>query len=143
MTSGRNWKVVVADDNGIVLEVLRCFVQEIFGPLAEVSCASDGEEAYRLLSDGPVDLLLTDYDMPRMNGGQLAARLASEGRLKTLPVLIVTGGFHADEDPHLAKAGVTHFLRKPFTLNELRGSVLEVMGLPETAPMPDGPAVRL
>ena len=135
----RPWRIVLVDDDADCRNVLQLVVQEIFGPNAQVICASDGEEAYALLLEAPADLLLSDFNMPRLNGGELTSRLASDGLLQRLPVLILTGGIEAAHDPRLTQAGVRSILMKPFTIAQLRRSVLDVLGLPEATALPSSP----
>ena len=53
--------------------------------------AGDGEEAWRMILEDAPDLVLCDYEMPRMNGFELLSRLRKDERLRSVPVIILTG----------------------------------------------------
>ncbi|MBY9064770.1 response regulator [Sphingomonas yunnanensis] len=117
--------VLLVDDE----ELVRAGTAEMLRDLGhQVTEASDGAAALAALDDGlPVDAVLTDYMMPRMNGAELAA--AVHRRRPDLPVLVVTGyagGDLALELPQLAK---------PFRRADLAGAL--------TALTSDGKVVRL
>jgi CheY-like chemotaxis protein len=111
---GGAFRVLVVDDD----EGVRLFLSLI---LSEEGCrvlsASDGVEGLEILRFHPVDLLITDYNMPRMNGLDLISW--SRMRLPEVPAVLVTG----QEDPALEAAaracGALRVFLKPLTLDEL------------------------
>lgn len=121
-------RLVLADDNTDMLSVLAPRLQALFGPEAQVHCAGDGEEAYRLLLQEPAQLLVTDFAMPRLDGGGLIERLAGEGRLQGLAVLVITGGVDAVQRGRLTQAGAGCILEKPFSDAELHRALLQALG---------------
>jgi CheY-like chemotaxis protein len=111
---GREIRVLVVDDD----EGVRLFLSVI---LSEEGCrvlsAPDGAEGQEILRIHPVDLLITDYNMPRMNGLDLISW--SRLRLPEVPAVLVTG----QEDPALEAAaracGALRVFLKPFPIEEL------------------------
>jgi len=94
-----------------------------------IETASSGEEALRRLSQGGVDLLVTDFVMPGLDGLQLMNRALEmdpklEGR-----VLIVTGGMYGRIDA-LAFAAATDVLTKPFHIGQLLNAVQTLLARP-------------
>jgi CheY-like chemotaxis protein len=116
---GRCLAVLVVDDN----EMMRSFLTRILQPEGwRVYTAVDGIDALALLETGiPVDVVVSDVMMPRMNGHQLAAELTR--RFPRLPLLLISGA-------HLAGVTTcqTQLLPKPFTPMALMSSIREVLG---------------
>ncbi len=74
--------IICVDDEMMVLDVLKVWMQEIFGETYAVECAESGEEALEVISDclengRRVCLVITDYNMPGIKGDELISRLAS------------------------------------------------------------------
>lgn len=126
----KNWRIVVADDEPECLSLMIEVVLGTFGRNAKVLGAPDGEAAYELIKERTAHLVLSDYNMPRLSGGDLAARLAAEGRLPALPFIIITGGLDAEAHEGLAQIGIRRIVAKPYRLKELRGWMLEAVGCP-------------
>jgi DNA-binding response OmpR family regulator len=89
----------------------------------EVTVAADGVEALDLLSQQPVDLILADVAMPRMNGYQLYEQLRRDPRLMLIPFIFISAR-GMDSDVRYGKAlGVDDYLVKPFQLEDLLATV--------------------
>lgn len=103
-------KILIADDSVTVLELEYRLLQNRG---YEVSTAGNGEEALRKLREGQYDLLITDIDMPLMNGIELIRTIKKDLKLKALPVIIVSykdkegdreSGLAAGADVYLTKS---------------------------------------
>jgi two-component system chemotaxis response regulator CheY len=93
----------------------------------EVIEASSGFEALRLLPRGPYDLVITDINMPDINGLELISFIRKSELHKTTPVLIIsTQSSERDRTRGLA-LGANGYLLKPFTLEALQGEVWRVL----------------
>ncbi|MBI3183386.1 MAG: response regulator [Myxococcales bacterium] len=106
----RRRRILVADDSPLTRELL-CSLLESVG--YEVLGAQDGAEAFDRLSREPVDLLITDLEMPQVDGLELTRRLKAHPTLRNLPVVIVTTrgaeadrrkGMEAGADGYIAKS---------------------------------------
>jgi CheY-like chemotaxis protein len=84
--------------------------------------ANNGKEALEMFDKGPFDLVITDFEMPVMKGGELAVRLKKLA--PSLPILMITAYGKALGDP---ANPVDAILNKPFTLEELRRAIAEVL----------------
>ena len=80
-------KVLVVDDSVTTRQLMRSLLESAG---YEVAVAPDGEQAWTMLSSAAFDLVVSDVDMPRMDGFSLLARIRSTARLSTLPVVLVT-----------------------------------------------------
>ncbi|MBV9993487.1 MAG: response regulator [Alphaproteobacteria bacterium] len=126
-------KVLVAEDEALV-RVIACEVLKDAG--YEVSEAGDGREALDALESAPdaagrvperapFDLLITDIQMPRMNGYQLAE--AALARWPSLKILLVTG-YTRENEPELVRRAGLRTLQKPFDVDRLPVIVAELLG---------------
>jgi CheY-like chemotaxis protein len=118
--------VLIADDNESVRTILKLTLQFKGYTIIEVD---DGAKALDLLSSGqtPVDLLISDIAMPNMSGLELLARLRSEERFASLPILICSAEEDATEADML-KRGATAFLVKPCPPSKLLDTVRGMIG---------------
>ncbi|MBD8482748.1 ATP-binding protein [Pseudomonas coleopterorum] len=106
--------LLVAEDNMINQLILRDQLEELG---CTVVLARDGVEALSLWQDADFDIVLTDVNMPRMNGYQLTEQLRRRG--STIPIVGATANAMLDEAERCLGAGMDHFLVKPFTLHAL------------------------
>ena len=81
----------------------------------EVIEAFDGEEAWDRLSESHVDLVLTDRQMPILDGIELARRIAADPKTATLPVIMLTARGFRLTPSELSDAGVVEMIDKPFS----------------------------
>ncbi len=87
-TARRRATSVMVVDDSIVTRMLEKTILEAAG--YNVTVASDGAEAWRLLQESPVDVVVSDINMPKMDGLELVAALRADGRLSAIPVVLVT-----------------------------------------------------
>ncbi len=86
----------------------------------EVFCASDGQEGWELLQQHRPDIVVTDCQMPRMNGLQLAERIKQTPETSGLPVIMLSAkGFELSPADIREKFGIRALLAKPFSPREL------------------------
>ncbi|HEX6314783.1 MAG TPA: HD domain-containing phosphohydrolase [Gemmatimonadaceae bacterium] len=119
-------KVVVADDNAPLLETL-CATLKADG--YDVHPAPDGEVAMALVRSVSPDLVLTDINMPSLNGIELCRRLKENTATRLIPVMLLTGLDGRSERLAGIDAGADDFLTKPVNNSELRARVKSLMRL--------------
>jgi CheY-like chemotaxis protein len=87
-----------------------------------------GDMAWKLLQQQDFDLLVTDYQMPGMNGGELCKRIRHDLQLASFPVILLTGkGLEIDVAYYRETLGVNAVLIKPFSPRELTQLVQELL----------------
>ncbi|WP_225617129.1 MULTISPECIES: hybrid sensor histidine kinase/response regulator [unclassified Pseudomonas] len=124
-SEGLGLHVLVAEDNPIN-QTLLCEQLEELG--CSVSLASDGREALRLFDDRHFDVLLSDVNMPNMNGYELTQAL--RGRGETLPIIGVTANALREEGERCRAVGMDAWLVKPISLRTLNDLLGELVGKP-------------
>ena len=85
----------------------------------EVVTAANGKEAYAIIQERALDLLLCDWRMPEMDGGTLLKLLRDEGRLIDLPVLVMTAHGTSNNAIEAIQFGAYDFVTKPFDLDDV------------------------
>lgn len=97
-----------------------------------VRLAQDGESAWSMIQEALPDLIVSDYQMPRLDGLGLAKRLHDAGLTARIPFLLLTGkGFELDHDTIKEEYGITEVLPKPFSPRELLERAVRILGRPE------------
>lgn len=110
-----NVKILLVDDNPMILEMLRRDLSELTSP---VLTATDGADALLKAIDDPPDLLISDYDMPGMNGRQLMEKLKGRANTARIPIILLASKNDISEKLKVLQDAVEDFLEKPFFLKE-------------------------
>ncbi|MBA1321346.1 response regulator [Pseudomonas plecoglossicida] len=113
--------ILIVDDEYLIAEILG-YALEDDGFLVEK--ANNGEKALDLLRQKPIDLVVTDYMMPKKNGQELAQAIREDPALAHLPLILMSGAQAAQADSNLFGA----VFQKPFHANELVAKVRELLG---------------
>lgn len=97
-----------------------------------VTC-SDGEAAWLVLESGSLpDLIITDFQMPRLDGLGLCRRIRDTPELGDIPIILLTGkGFELSSESVCRQLGIREVLVKPFSPRRLRQLVCEILDLPQ------------
>jgi CheY-like chemotaxis protein len=118
-------RVLAVDDEASLRHVIR-FTLECAG--YSVAIAADGAEAWQMLQTGAFHCVVTDYQMPNMTGEELCRRMRQVDRLRSVPVVLLTGrAFDLDRDALVAEVGIREFLPKPFSPRALVAAVRSLL----------------
>jgi DNA-binding response OmpR family regulator len=109
-------KVLIVDDDPDIVTTLK-FSLELEG-IRTVE-AYDGEEALAAVEREDPDLILLDGMLPHVNGYMIARRLKGEGRLREVPIIMVTARAQQDDMVLGRETGVDEYVTKPFDMGEL------------------------
>lgn len=118
-------RIVLADDEPKLRDL---FARYLTGLGHEVRTAADGNEVMAALASDHADLLVTDINMPDMDGIEILTTLRRNG--SELPVIAISGGGYLDKNLLLSSAamlGAVLTLEKPFALDELRAAVEQAL----------------
>src|SRR5688572_8949379 len=109
-------KILLCDDE---LHILRAAEFKFQRAGYDVRCAGDGEEAWELIEQDMPDMVVTDYQMPRLDGLGLAERIKNDPRTRHIPVIVLTArGFELSQEELIAQYGIRMMLSKPFSPRE-------------------------
>lgn len=122
------YSVLIVDDS----PVMRSFIRRVLAlsgfEVGEYVEAGNGEEALTQLAAHRVDVILTDINMPQMNGEELLRRLCADGVLKTTPTVVISTDATNDRIVRMIELGARGYMSKPFTPETLREELERVLG---------------
>lgn len=111
-------RFLIVDDFSTMRRIVRNLLKESGFPDADE--AEDGVVALHKLRSSKFDFVVTDINMPNMNGFQLLSEIKQDDKLKHLPVLMVTAEAKREQIIEAAQAGVNGYIVKPFTAATLK-----------------------
>ncbi len=110
-------RVLVAEDNVVLGDVLRFNLQRSG---FAVTLARNGTEALRLAESQPFDILVTDYEMPGIDGEELCNRVRNVLKLDAIRIVMCSAkGLELDREEIMARLSIEAILYKPFSIREL------------------------
>lgn len=117
-------KALAADDSRSMCAMHRAILTDLgFEPFM----ATNGEEAYEFIEQGEeFEIIITDMNMPVMDGMELVGKVRSTPGLEDIPIIMVTTESEASQQNLATKAGVTAFITKPFKPDELKAKIAEI-----------------
>lgn len=126
----KNMRFLVVDDFNTMRRIVRNLLKELgFNNVEE---AEDGVDALTKLRAGGFDFVVSDWNMPNMDGLELLQTIRADATLNKLPVLMVTAEAKKENIIAAAQAGASGYVVKPFTaatLEEKLGKIFEKLGM--------------
>ena len=119
-------KILVVDDNQEIRNILKLFLT---AEGYEVVTASCGEEALIMMDKTTPDLMTLDISMPGINGYEVCRRIRTESPQKSLPILIISGSIHPQDEIKAFESGASEYIKKPFGKDELLSTIETVLGI--------------
>jgi two-component system chemotaxis response regulator CheY len=120
--------VLIVDDSPAMRSLIGRILQLSGLELGSRFEAGNGHEALSVLKQEWVDVILTDINMPGMNGEQLMEALEGDDELKSVPVIVVSTDGTDARIHRLCSMGARGYIRKPFRPETLRNEVQKVLG---------------
>ncbi len=126
MTTGAApWRVLVVDDDAAICMLIKTILKN--GPF-NVTICNDAETALVYLQQPDAfDVIISDFMLPGISGIQLIERIRSKQTTKLTPIVMISGHNNYAMDERAKKAGADAFLRKPFTLSQLRLTISSLL----------------
>ncbi|RQP25235.1 chemotaxis response regulator CheY [Piscinibacter terrae] len=124
-TPSTDMKFLIVDDFSTMRRIVRGLLKEIGYNNAEE--AEDGAVALNMLKNAKFDFVVSDINMPNMNGFELLAAVKKDESLKHLPVLMVTAEARKEDIVRAAQDGAAGYIVKPFTKATLEEKVQKIM----------------
>jgi two-component system chemotaxis response regulator CheY len=123
-------KILVVDDFSTMRRIVKNLLKQI--GYVNIEEAEDGAQAYAKLKTGGFGFVVSDWNMPNMDGLELLKKVRSDSDLKDIPVLMVTAEAEKDKVITAIQAGVNNYIVKPFTgevLKEKMDKIIEKLSL--------------
>ena len=119
--------VLIVDDSAAIRKILHRVLVQAQLPLGKVHEANDGREALQKLLAQPVGLILSDINMPNMDGLELLSALKALDAYRTVPILMVTTEGSQEKVMQALQLGAAGYVRKPFTPEQLREKLVGIV----------------
>ena len=117
----KDMSILIVDDFSSMRRIVKNLLRDLgFNNTQE---ADDGQTALPMLKTGKFDFLVTDWNMPGMDGLTLLKEVRADGELKDMPVLMVTAEAKREQIIVAAQAGVNGYIVKPFTAATLKEKI--------------------
>ena len=112
--------ILIVDDSAAIRKILQRVLRQADVPIGAVHEAGDGVEALAALNGQKVDLILSDINMPNMDGLQLLGKLKSDEQYKNVPVIMVSTEGSQTKVLEAVQLGAAGYVRKPFTPDQIK-----------------------
>lgn len=120
----KNMKILIVDDFSTMRRIIKNLLRDLgFNNTSE---ADDGNTALPMLQSGNFDFLVTDWNMPGMEGIDLLKAVRADEKLANLPVLLVTAEAKKEQIVEAAQAGVNGYVVKPFNAATLKEKIEKI-----------------
>ena len=123
-------RFLIVDDFSTMRRIVRNLLKE--SGYTDAEEAEDGSVAMHKLRNNKFDFVITDINMPNMNGFELLSQIKADEKLKHLPVLMVTAEARKEDIVQAAQCGAAGYIVKPFTkatLEDKLTNIFKKMGL--------------
>ncbi len=111
-------RILIVDDFSTMRRIIRNILKQL--GFENVEDSENGADAYEKLDGNKYDFVITDWNMPVMDGLGLLKKIRTDPAMKTLPVLMVTAEAEKDKVVAAIQAGVNNYIVKPFTAEVLQ-----------------------
>ena len=111
-------RILIVDDFSTMRRIIRNILKQL--GFENVEDSENGADAYEKLDGEKYDFVITDWNMPVMDGLGLLKKIRTDPAMKTLPVLMVTAEAEKDKVVAAIQAGVNNYIVKPFTAEVLK-----------------------
>ena len=125
MSNPSDLKFLVVDDFSTMRRIVRGLLKDM--GCSNVEEAEDGAVALQMIKSNRYDFIVSDINMPNMNGFELLKALKADERLKHIPVLMVTAEARKEDIVLAAQSGAAGYVVKPFTKTTLEEKVTKIM----------------
>ena len=124
-----SFNVLIVDDSNSMRAVIKKIISISGFRMDQCLEAENGREALNVLSENWVDVIVSDINMPEMNGLELLAELKKDNLLKEIPVIVITTESSEKRMQDAFNLEAKGFIRKPFLPEEVKRILYEVIGV--------------
>ena len=124
------YRVLIADDSPVMRSFVRRVIELSGFELSDCFEAADGEEALAVLRAEWVDAILTDINMPVVDGEEFLRRLSADPMLRSIPVIVISTDATRNRIDRMMALGARGYVTKPFVPETLRAELERTLGVP-------------
>jgi len=122
------FNVLIVDDSSTMRAVIKKVIKVSGFNVGQFLEAGDGGEALTVLANEWVDIVLSDINMPNMNGLELIGRMHADEMLKSIPVVMVTTESSDEKVKKSKELGAVGYIKKPFLPQDIKTTLSSIMG---------------
>ncbi|MHB8287146.1 MAG: response regulator [Caulobacteraceae bacterium] len=126
MPAAKSISVLVVDDQLTMRALVRTGLQQL--GFADLQEAPDGEDALRVMLTKPTQLVISDFNMPKLDGLGLLRAIRAHEPIRTTAFIMLTGRADKELVQRAVQYGVNNYLVKPFTVTTLKEKIEAVFG---------------
>jgi two-component system chemotaxis response regulator CheY len=116
--------VLIVDDSAAIRKILQRVLLQAEVPIGDLLEAGDGLEAIEVLKTRKVGLILSDINMPNMDGLQLLSELKTHPEWKNVPIVMITTEGSHNKVLEAVSLGAAGYVKKPFTADQIKEKIL-------------------
>lgn len=139
-TSSHPVRIVIAEDSRIQAKILQ---KHLAGAGHQVRVAQNGAEAWQMIQQDPPTIIISDIEMPEMNGYQLCERVKSDPALRRIPLILLSTLSQPEDIVEGLRVGADNYVTKPYNADYLLARVESLLQTPVAAAETEGPALEV
>ena len=120
---------LIVDNSSVMRKIVERALRQADLPIANVFEAASGIEALDVLHQSRVDLILSDINMPQMDGFEFLRQMRAQGIAPGVPVVIITNESSEEQVREAIAAGAHSYIRRPFTIEQVKERILPLLGV--------------
>jgi two-component system chemotaxis response regulator CheY len=132
------YNILIVDDSSPMRAVIKKIIKASGFDVGKFFEAANGQEALTVLNKEWLDLVLTDYNMPDMNGLELVEEMKRDEALASMPVVMVTTEGSKERVEEFMAQGIMGYIKKPFTPEQIKQKLIEIIGETKDEKQPFG-----
>jgi two-component system chemotaxis response regulator CheY len=119
--------ILVVDDSAAIRKILTRVLRQTGMAIQTIHEAGDGQEAMSVMAEHRIDLVLSDINMPKMDGLQLLASLKASAKWHDIPVVMITTEGGETKVAEAVRLGAAGYVRKPFTADQIKEKLVGIL----------------
>jgi two-component system, chemotaxis family, chemotaxis protein CheY len=112
--------VLIVDDSAAIRKILQRVLRQTEMPIGNIHEAGDGVEALAMLEQQQVGLILSDINMPNMDGLEMLGKIKAMPAYQSVPVIMITTEGNQNKVMEAVSLGASGYVRKPFTTEQIK-----------------------
>ncbi len=123
-----SYSILIVDDSLPMRSVIKRTLKAAGYGSSEILEAANGQEALELMKNSWVDMIMTDYNMPVMNGLTFIKTIKKDDISKEIPVVVISTEGNASKIKEFMESGAAGYITKPFTPETIRDLIVNILG---------------